>query len=46
MVSESSGLCSGAGGQRLGAFANDWKIDKHTKLYGEVEISCETRYFV
>src|ERR1700688_1781800 len=33
-------------GAKAGAFAYDCKIDKHTKLYGEVEISCETRYFV
>jgi hypothetical protein len=34
------------GGAKAGAFAYDCKIDKHTKLYGEVEIICETRYFV
>jgi hypothetical protein len=33
-------------GAKAGAFAYDCKIDKHTKLYGEVEIICETRYFV
>ena len=34
------------GRAKAGAFAYDCKIDKHTKLYGEVEIICETRYFV
>jgi hypothetical protein len=34
------------GSGKGGAFAYDCKMDKHTKLYGEVEISCETRYFV